>query len=297
MNFHKVIALVLVTYVLAGVNGVKPGEKDKRMLDEENSKSSRIVREDPKWMKLCDCAKPAMRKMHDVIAEYTGSTKGSLKRRREQKPPALDEVIAKIKEIAHDCTKQQRCRCPKGFIKRKSDHQCLKISNKAVSCQEAVEACSADGNARLAVAKDDDKLTALADYIKEIDPTDNSFYWIGLSYNRTEEGRAKWTWEDGSAASYEITKDLKTSVKKTLDLTILHPGDVPTAIERVAISKNYKGSHWKPETCSEQGRKVKHKYICEFLMFKVQIKAVSTKTKSPVPHKSAAKVSGKVKNY
>lgn len=49
--------------------------------------------------------------------------------------------------------------------------------------------CGTEPNSRLAVAKDHEKLTDLADYIREIDPTDNSFYWIGNKSNLSETDR------------------------------------------------------------------------------------------------------------
>lgn len=290
-NFKLTVALLAVLFF--NVESSNPPNNRRGMLDEENIRHGKEDHHEPNWMKLCKCVKPALRKMQAAVVDYTEKvTKGNVKRSSNYKPPALDEVIGKIKKIAYDCTKQPQCRCPKGYFKTNDGYHCLKISSSPVTCQEAVDACEKDVNARLAVAKDHEKLTDLADYIREIDPTDNSFYWIGLSYNRTDGGIPLWTWEDGTVASYSITKDLKNPVKKTLQLTILNPDETPRAIERVAISKNYRGTHWRQETCLKRDFQVKHKYICEFLMFKVQIKAVSASTKS-----STAKYSGKGKEY
>lgn len=295
----QLISAFLLALTFVDVQSVKDPQNTRFLLDEENRRPAKTEQDqEPDWMKLCKCVKPALRKMQATIAGYTEKvSRGNIKRNSNYKAPALDEVIAKIKKIAHDCTKQPQCRCPKGYFKTNDGYHCLKISNEPVSCQEAVEACGKNANSRLAVAKDHVKLTDLADYIREIDPTDNSFYWIGLSYNHTDGGVPVWTWEDGSAASYSITKGLKNSVKKTVQLTILNSEEPPKAIERVAISKNYKGTHWKQETCLDRDLAVKHKYICEFLMFKLQIKAISAKPKTSRNHHSTGKVSDKTKAY
>nr|XP_039249872.1 uncharacterized protein LOC120327607 [Styela clava] len=265
--------------------------------DRDNNRRGKLEAEkiadnnEPNWMKLCRCAKPALRKMQAAITEYTKQVSmGNVKRSSNYRPPALNDVIEKVTKIAYDCTKQPQCRCPEGYFKTNDGYHCLKISNNRVSCQEAVNECSKDVNARLAVAKDHERLTDLADYIREIDPTDESFYWIGLSYNRTDGGIPIWTWDDGTKASYAITRDLKNMVKKSLHLS-MSTGETTRALERVAISKNYRGTHWKQETCVDESFGVKHKYICEFLMFKVHIKAVSTK------QSQAANTDGKIRQY
>jgi len=45
--------------------------------------------------------------------------------------------------------------------------------------------CSNDPSARLAVAKDHQRLTKIADYIREVDPNDEDFYWIGNYFRKS----------------------------------------------------------------------------------------------------------------
>ncbi|CAK8697781.1 uncharacterized protein LOC143449788 isoform X2 [Clavelina lepadiformis] len=258
---HLIYFVTITCFVLA----VKAASYDEELENE--------VKNDTRgWLSLCNCSKPALQRMQSVLAEYSSGLSSS-------DPPSLDKAIERIKTIAHDCTKLPECRCPEGYFKTKDGYNCLKISAEEMDCNEAMNICSQDKNARLAVAKDKKHLTKLADYIREVDPNDEDFYWIGLSYNHINDGVPVWTWEDGSAASYDITRKLKNNYKKNL-LQIIDINDAPgQAIERVAISKDYQGARWKQETCStsQRGSQIaKHKYICEFVMFKVEIKAVTS---------------------
>uniref|UniRef100_H2ZJR9 C-type lectin domain-containing protein n=1 Tax=Ciona savignyi TaxID=51511 RepID=H2ZJR9_CIOSA len=224
------------------------------------------------WMSLCPCARAALHDMQQTLANYTNEVQSA-------NPPNLNDVIANIKNIAYNCTKQPGCQCPEGYFKTRDGYNCLKISDQELDCDAATTACSSDMNARLAVAKDHRGLTKLADYIRDYDPTGDEFYWIGLSYNRTNGGIPVWKWEDGSSASYDITRNLRSNVRKNLLRIVDVTDNARQPLERVVISKDYTGNFWKQEMCGVargRTRVARHKYICEFMMFKVEIKAVTS---------------------
>ncbi|XP_078495522.1 CD94/NKR-P1-like protein [Ciona intestinalis] len=260
----KACCLALLVTVAHGVaNGINDVERPR-----DNSRT---------WMALCPCARAALYDMQEALTNYTEEVNSA-------NPPNLNDVIGNIKRIAYNCTKQPTCQCPEGYFKTSDGYNCLKISDEELDCDAATTACSSDMNARLAVAKDHRGLTKLADYIRELDPSDEEFYWIGLSYNRTNGGLPVWTWEDGSAASYEITRNLRSNVRKNLLRIVDVTDGARQPLERVVISKDYTGNFWKQEMCGvARGRTqvARHKYICEFMMFKVEIKAVTSSNRTP----------------
>lgn len=225
---------------------------------------------------LCPCADQALEAMAFEMHTY------QIKQRSNPGETTVDQLVKNIKEIAYECTRRPECRCPEGYLKTKDGTECLKFSDEPADCGEADRACSADFNSRLAIARDHARLTKIADIMQEHSGPDD-YYWIGLSYNRTMAGMPVWTWVDGSRATSAIQSDLNMDLKKAginSDTRMLDiEQGVPYPVERVAISSKHHGKVWKHESCRAQGQNgpPKHKYICEFMMFKVKINA-ETKT-------------------
>lgn len=224
---------------------------------------------------LCPCADQALEQM--AVEMYTYQDR----QRTNPGETSVDSLVKSIKDIAYECTRRPECRCPDGYFKTKDGTECLKFADVPADCTEAERACSDDFNSRLAIARDHARLTKIADIMKEHgDPED--YYWIGLSYNRTMSGVPIWTWVDGATASSAIQSDLNLDLKKAAlsDTRMLDiEQGVPYPVERVAISAKHHGKVWKHESCRASGADgpPKHKYICEFMMFKVKINA-ETKT-------------------
>lgn len=221
---------------------------------------------------LCPCADSALEGMALAMYQYQDD------QRNNPGKTSVDDLVKQIKSIAHECTSRPECRCPEGYFKTADGSECLKFSDEPATCIEAEKACSADFNSRLAIAKDQERLDKIAGIMDEIGDQ-NDYYWIGLSYNKTNADGAEWRWSDGNKASGDIVKDLNNQLKKsgfqantyTLDIDL---GD-GYPLERVAVSGNYHGKVWKHESCRARGQNgpPKHRYICEFMMFKVRINA------------------------
>jgi len=223
---------------------------------------------------LCPCADSALEGMALAMYQYQDD------QRNNPGKTSVDDLVKQIKSIAHECTARPECRCPEGYFKTRDGTECLKFSEEEANCIDAERACSADFNSRLAIAKDQERLDKIATIMDEIGSPED-YYWIGLSYNKTNADGAEWRWSDGNKASGDMVNDLNNQLKKsrantyTLDIDI---GD-GLPIERVAVSSQYHGKVWKHESCRARGLTgpPKHKYICEFMMFKVRINA-ETKT-------------------
>jgi len=249
---------------------VKASTEMDRGLPVEEESNLRMLRD------LCPCADQALESMALEMHTYQDQ------QRKDPSKTSVDQLVANIKEIAYECTRRPECRCPEGYFKTKDGTECLKFSTQPADCTEAERACSADFNSRLAIARDHARLTKIADIMQDHGDEDD-FYWIGLSYNRTSAGVPVWTWIDGTIAGTAIQSDLNMDVKKsglTADTRMLDiERGVPFPVERVAISTKHHGKVWKHESCRASGVSgpPKHKYICEFMMFKVKINA-ETKT-------------------
>jgi hypothetical protein len=224
---------------------------------------------------LCPCADSALENMAVAMYAYKNAQQVNPNEQNE-----ISKLVQTIKDIAYECTRRPECRCPEGYYKTRDGTECLKFSEVDEDCEGAERACADDFNSRLAIAKDHRQLTKIADIMSEQDPFGMNYYWIGLSYNRTQAGLPVWTWVDGTRASSAISGDLNMDVKKSGvgDTRILDiEQGVPFPVERVAISSNgkYHGKVWKHESCRASGYHgpPKHRYICEFLMFKVKINA------------------------
>lgn len=220
---------------------------------------------------LCPCADQALETMALEMYSYQD------KQRTNPGEVSVDSLVTSIKDIAYECTRRPECRCPEGYFKTTDGTECLKFSDEAADCTEAERACSDDFNSRLAIARDHARLTKIADIMQEHGSQDD-FYWIGLSYNRTVQGLPVWTWVDGTTAANSIQSDLNLDIKKAgmADTRMLDiEQGVPYPVERVAISRKHHGKVWKHESCKASGSAgpPKHKYICEFMMFKVKINA------------------------
>lgn len=97
----KFLSGLLLTLSFVDVKCVKD-HQDNRFSLEESNETPVEHNQEPDWMKHCRCVKPALRKMQATIADYTDKAgKGNVKRSSNYKAPALDEVIAKLKKIAH----------------------------------------------------------------------------------------------------------------------------------------------------------------------------------------------------
>merc|ERR1712096_137281 len=161
-------------------------------------------------LSLCKCAEQALGDMSEAIQLYQNQV-----RNNKEKSPDMREIVQKIKTIAHECTKRPDCRCPEGYVKTSDGLECLKISDNETDCKDAEKICGNDFNARLAIAKDHNRLQKLADYIREMNgPRDEHYYWIGLSYNRTRNGYPGWVWSDGTRATEQLKRDMNLDVKK-----------------------------------------------------------------------------------
>lgn len=222
---------------------------------------------------LCPCADQALESMAMAMYRYR-----DFQSKNPEQQPNVSKLVGQIKEIAYECTRRPECRCPDGYFKTKDGTECLKFAEVDADCTDAEKACADDFNSRLAIAKDHTRLTKIADVMKDINPSGNDYYWIGLSYNRTAAGMPVWTWVDGTRASTEISSDLNVDLKKsgiTRIIDIVDGGKEEAPIERVAISSKYHGKVWRHESCRAHGLEgpPKHKYICEFMMFKVKINA------------------------
>jgi len=238
--------------------------------ESEEEQGLRRIRE------LCPCADEALEKMALAMYEYQDD------QRENAGKTSVDDLVHKIKSIAYQCTSRPECRCPEGYFKTRDGTECLKFSTETATCIEAEKACDGDFNSRLAIAKDQARLDKIAGIMDEISEA-NDYYWIGLSYNKTSaDGGADWRWSDGNKASGDIVNDLNNQLKKSakaqtymLDIEI----NDGYPLERVAVSSEYHGKVWKHESCRARGTSgpPKHKYICEFMMFKVRINA-ETKT-------------------
>jgi len=222
---------------------------------------------------LCPCSEQALKDIQTALDRYTYTV-------LPKTGPNVEALIEDIKDVAYNCTKRVECKCPEGYFKTIDGLECLRISRDHVDCMEAERVCNNDFNSRLAIAKDPKRLQRLSDIIRQTGHHQDLF-WIGLSYNRTNIGGATWKWADGTKISAEMKKklDLKDpslsaeELKKSLRM--LEIGGLDGPIERVAINGRYEGHTWAQETCkSEQyGPRPRYKYICEFLMFKVNIKS------------------------
>jgi len=219
---------------------------------------------------LCPCADTALEGMALAMYQYQDD------QRNNPGKTSVDDLVRQIKTIAHECTARPECRCPEGYFKTRDGTECLKFSEEPANCIEAERACSADFNSRLAIAKDQERLDKIATIMDEIGETDE-YYWIGLSYNKTNDEGAEWRWSDGNKASGAIVNDLNMQLKKSRADTRMLDIDVGDGypIERVAVSSQYHGKVWKHESCRARGANgpPTHKYICEFMMFKVRINA------------------------
>jgi hypothetical protein len=220
---------------------------------------------------LCPCADQALESMALEMYSYQD------KQRTNPGQVSVDQLVKTIKDIAYECTRRPECRCPEGYFKTRDGTECLKFSEVPADCTEAERACSDDFNSRLAIARDHARLTKIADIMQEHGGPDD-YYWIGLSYNRTMQGVPVWTWVDGTTATNAIQSDLNMDLKKAglgdTRMLDIEQG-VPYPVERVAISSKHHGKVWKHESCRASGPSgpPKHKYICEFMMFKVKINA------------------------
>lgn len=247
----------------AGALAVKATTEMERNLPVEEESNLRKLRG------LCPCADQALEAMALEMFSY--------QEKQISSPGAqtVDALVKNIKDIAYECTRRPECRCPEGYFKTKDGTECLKFSEAPADCTEAERACSDDFNSRLAIARDHERLTKIADIMKD-HGSDDEYYWIGLSYNRTMSGMPVWTWVDGQQAASAIQADLNLDLKKSADTRMLDiEQGVPYPVERVAISSKHHGKVWKHESCKASGPvgPPKHKYICEFMMFKVKINA------------------------
>jgi len=221
---------------------------------------------------LCPCADNALEGMALAMYQYQDD------QRNNPGKTSVDDLIRQIKSIAHECTSRPECRCPEGYFKTRDGTECLKFSDEAVTCIDAERACQADFNSRLAIAKDQERLDKIAGIMDEISSA-NDYYWIGLSYNKTNADGAEWRWSDGNKATGDIVNDLNNQLKKSGMVANTRMLDIDVGdgypIERVAVSSEYHGKVWKHESCRARGLTgpPKHRYICEFMMFKVRINA------------------------
>lgn len=239
---------------------------DRTNFDHEDSNAKRI-------RELCPCSDGAMEKMKMAMTSY------QIDQKTHPGKTTVDDLVKQIKKIAFECTSRPECRCPEGYFKTRDGTECLKFSESAVNCIEAERACDADFNSRLAIAKDQTRLDKIATIMDEL-ASEDEYYWIGLSYNKTiGNGAADWRWSDGNKASGDMVDDLNMQLKKsgrgadTRMIDIDFNDGLP--VERVAISAKQHGKFWKQESCRASGKSgpPKHKYICEFMMFKVRINA------------------------
>lgn len=226
-----------------------------------------------KLRSLCPCADQALESMALEMYKYQDQ------QRTNPGETSVDNLVQNIKDIAYECTRRPECRCPEGYFKTHDGTECLKFSSEPADCTEAERACNDDFNSRLAIARDHARLTKIASIMQEHGSPDD-YYWIGLSYNRTMSGVPVWTWVDGTTAANTIQNDLNLDIKKSASNVLstrmldIEQG-VPYPVERVAISSKHHGKVWKHESCRASGTTgpPKHKYICEFMMFKVKINA------------------------
>jgi hypothetical protein len=257
----------LTTILALGSGVIADLMSERTNFDHEDSNAKRI-------RELCPCSDEAMGKMKMAMTEY------QIDQKTHPGKTTVDNLVKNIKKIAFECTSRPECRCPEGYFKTRDGTECLKFSESTANCMEAEKACDADFNSRLAIAKDQARLDKIAGIMEEIAGEDE-FYWIGLSYNKTSNnGDADWRWSDGNKASGELVDDLNMQLKKSgrlnadtrmLDIEF----NDQTPVERVAISSKQHGKFWKHESCRASGKTgpPKHKYICEFMMFKVRINA------------------------
>jgi hypothetical protein len=222
---------------------------------------------------LCPCSENALKDIQGALDRYTYSV-------LPKSGPNVEALIEEIKDVAYNCTKRVECKCPEGYFKTIDGLECLRISREPVDCMDAEKVCGNDFNSRLAIAKDPKRLQRLSDIIRQTGHHQDLF-WIGLSYNRTNIGGATWKWADGTKISAEMKKKLSLKdpdvspdeLKKSLRM--LEIGGIDGPVERVAINGRYEGHTWAQESCKSEsyGPRPKHRYICEFLMFKVNIKS------------------------
>lgn len=219
---------------------------------------------------LCPCAEHALKDINLQLRKYS-----YIKKTQPKLAPSVEQLVDEIKDVAYNCTKRPECKCPEGYFKTTDGLECLRIGREPVDCMTAKNICSNDFNSRLALVKDPKRLTRLSDVLRQTGHHDD-FFWIGLSYNRTKFGVPMWQWEDGTFVnqnmkkSFDLTNDVKKAGLRMMEIGGLNEGP----LERVAINARYQGKHWQQESCQAGDvKRAMHKYICEFLMFKVNIKA------------------------
>jgi len=221
---------------------------------------------------LCPCSQTAL---SDI--QYTLEKSSYMKAIRANNDEDVALLVSEIKNIAYNCTKRPECRCPDGYFKTIDGMECLRIGRELVDCAEAEQICANDFNARLAVAKDSTRLVRLSDVLRQTGNNDD-YFWLGLAYNRTEYGMPMWKWSDHTYLTQDMKRhmELTEPFKKSAQLRMIELGGVTGPIERVAINSGYKGKTWQQESCLSEGpygsQRALHKYICEFMMFKVNLK-------------------------
>jgi len=153
-----------------------------------------------------------------------------------------------------------------------------------VSCKTAVKECKANFNSRLAVAKDPESLLNLQKYLQQAGHTD--YYWIGLAYSKEvqytqDDTSGNWFWDDRSrATSYTKTSmglyENKNVKKAAAQLRMI---DVQSSLDselvRVAIkADDSHGLSYETGFCGEgnDNEEEKYRFICEFLMFQVDVR-------------------------
>merc|ERR1719322_812994 len=144
----------------------------------------------------CPCALSALAQMDRILRKHHADS--------VTKP--INTLMSSLEKVAKDCTVQEECRCPEGYMKTADGFSCLLIADEKVVCSDASKICEEEFDGRLAVAKDQESLDKLAKFIDTVRPENDEFHWIGLSYNTTIGDSPLWRWEDGFKVEYEVTE-------------------------------------------------------------------------------------------
>lgn len=227
----------------------------------------------------CACADQTVADIKSYLNEYSSN---KLNNTNLYHKPNVDAIVSEIKQLAYECTSKPECRCPEGYSKSK-DNRCLSISRSAKTCMQAVKSCRSKYHSRLAVAKDPESLANLQNHLFLTNQTQN-YYWIGLTYEKSEQSghQPNWRWDDYSYATQHTKAamglDDNLNVKKAaaqlrmLDIKSTFDKD----LVRVAIKANDEvGISFETGFCTDELNQdvevQKFRYICEFLMFQVDI--------------------------
>lgn len=247
----------------------------------------------------CPCANHTISEIRKHLKEYRKLTQKSSIINEEDSH--VQTLISEINSIANECVSQKSCRCPENYFKSR-DNRCLKFSRQKLSCQQAVKSCQSSYFSRLAVAKNPESLKNLQTYLFQAGETHhNEYYWIGLSYNKeiSSDSQGNWIWEDQTYVrshtksamglyeqpiqeniNYAVKKSSKkSSLKKMFDIESSTTSNFESNdLLRVAIKADQdRGLAFETGFCESESisnRDIeKHRFICEFLMFQVDVVA------------------------